>query len=333
MRPSVAKFAILLLTAGGFLAACGKDTPSATAGESTAPGVSASAGLDVPVAAGSASAGPSASASPSASKKPATPTGWPNADSTGVQAGVKLTKRSGEILVKKSGTVIQNLDLDGDIRVEANNVTVRNVRIHNNDSDGGPTYWGVVQWMGYSGLVVEHVEMVGASKQELTSGVTNFGGMLTVRYCDIAGISKKAVDSPQGLIEENYLHDPHYFKQADYEIDMIRATGGPAPGTKLVVRHNVILNPQPATSAVGIYTDGKDVAHDILVENNLLGGGGYTLYGGGASDPTYNIVIRGNTFSTRTKGTFGPGVFFNSHGRGNVWSGNKFDNGKTAYAP
>ncbi|MFC7483389.1 hypothetical protein ACFQX7_29930 [Luedemannella flava] len=139
------------------------------------------------------------------------------------------TKRTGQIFVKKSGTVIQNIDLLGDVRIEANNVTVRNVRIRN-PSSGGPTYWGILQWEGYKGLVVEHVDIIGSTKEEMTKGIDNLGGMVTVRYSDISGISKKAIDTQHGLIENNYLHDPHHFPQADGEVDMIRVTGGPAKG-------------------------------------------------------------------------------------------------------
>ena len=37
--------------------------------------------------------------------------------------------KKGEILVRQNGAVIQNIDLVGDIRVEADNVVIRNVRV------------------------------------------------------------------------------------------------------------------------------------------------------------------------------------------------------------
>lgn len=327
-RPTVAlAAAVVLVVAGGILIACGSNDGPATDTAQSGPVASGSPAATSAATATSA-ASPSAKPSPKPSPSPKSPSGWPNADSTGVQAGVKLAKRHGEILVKKSGTVIENIDLVGDIRVEANNVTVRNVRITNVGIDDGPTYWGVMQWMGYSGLVVEHVDIIGSAKQELTMGVVSFGGKVTVRYADISGVSKKAIETSRGLLEENYLHSPHNFKQADGEVDLIRVSGGPSAGGSLTIRHNTILNPLPVTSAVGVYSESGNPAHDMLVENNFIGGGGYSLYAGGEDDPTYNLVFRGNVFSTKVKGTFGPAVFFNPRGKGNVWQNNKWESGK-----
>ncbi|WP_344133943.1 hypothetical protein [Luedemannella flava] len=321
-RPAALLSATLLLGAVGLLTACG-DEPEGRQPQVGAP----------PAATPSP---PTTSATPSPGPSPTGATGngaeWPNADTTGVEPGVRLTKRTGQIFVKKSGTVIQNIDLLGDVRIEANNVTVRNVRIRN-PSSGGPTYWGILQWEGYKGLVVEHVDIIGSTKEEMTKGIDNLGGMVTVRYSDISGISKKAIDTQHGLIENNYLHDPHHFPQADGEVDMIRVTGGPAKGLKLVVRNNTIINTLGGTAAMGIYSDTNNPCHDILFEHNFLGGGGYTLYAGGQDDPTYNLVIKDNVFSTKVKPGFGPAIFFNGKGRGNVWRNNKWQSGRTVPVP
>ena len=62
------------------------------------------------------------------------------------------------------------------------------------------------------------------------------------------------------------------------------------------------------------------------IENNLLAGGGYTIYAGnGHGNTTSNIVIKGNRFGQLyypKGGQFGPDAYFNPAGKGNVWSGN-----------
>ncbi len=68
---------------------------------------------------------------------------------------------------------------------------------------------------------------------------------------------------------------------------------------------------------------------NVTVSDNLLAGGGYTIYGGeGAKGHPSHIVITGNRISTqffRLGGRWGPVAYFNSHAYGDVWSGNVWD--------
>jgi hypothetical protein len=85
---------------------------------------------------------------------------------------------------------------------------------------------------------------------------------------------------------------------------------------------------------------GQDVTNKIVVDN-LLAGGGYSIYGGnGRNDPTSNIVIEDNEFGQLyypKSGQFGPVAFFDPTGTGNVWSGNVWSGtslpGKVAVLP
>jgi hypothetical protein len=60
--------------------------------------------------------------------------------------------------------------------------------------------------------------------------------------------------------------------------------------------------------------------------DNLLAGGGYSIYGGGArNDRTSNIVIEDNEFGRLyypEGGQYGPAAYINLAQTGNVWSGN-----------
>jgi hypothetical protein len=252
---------------------------------------------------------------------------WPGAATTGVPSGVRLTAR-GSVKVTRPGTVLNALDVHGEIEVVADNVTIRNSRVVNS---GG--MWGIIQREGFSGLTVQSSEVHGDGVREMQYGILNQGGMLTVRRADISMITD-GIDTGQGLIEDSYLHDPKFFAGA--HTDMIVASGGPPPGRSLVIRHNTVINSLDQTSAIALFQD-FGVAHDALVTNNLLAGGGYTLYAGAGSRGTpYQMKIIGNSFRRKPfaqGGRFGPVTAWDGSGPGNVWSGNVWEGTHKAVKP
>lgn len=286
---------------------------SAAAPVSGSPSTPASASPSTP-----ASAAPAPSHGGTARPAPPPPRGdWPTAATTGVPAGVTL-RSVGDVTVTKNGTVVQGLSVHGQITVKANNVVIKNVRVTNSEKQN----WGIVQQEGYGGLTVQDSDIRGNGSQEMQQGILNLGGGLTVRRTDISGISD-GIASDEGLFEDNYLHDPRPFS-GDH-VDMVQSTGSAPNGKTLVIRHNRIINTEDQTSAVGLFQD-FGVPHDVLVENNYLAGGGYTVYGGddGKGTPT-NIRVRNNTFGRDVfpkGGTWGPVAHWADHGAGNTWSGN-----------
>jgi hypothetical protein len=257
---------------------------------------------------------------------------FPDAGSTGVPDGVDLT-RTGSVTVHDDGAVIENLlVVDGPIEVFANDVTIRNVRVTN---DRRELHWGISQGEGYRGLVVEDSEVYGnrASDQRLGAGIVNHGGMITVRRVDIHTVTDGVMTS-HGLIEDSFIHSPRLF-EGDHT-DMVQMVGGSPDGLPLVIRNNTIVNTEDQTAAVFLSDatgTGQVPVHDVLVEGNLLAGGGFTVYGGGmvadGRDPR-DIVIRDNVFSRHVwpdGGFWGPITYFDPDGPGNVWSGNVWDDG------
>lgn len=254
------------------------------------------------------------STQPSAPGQPDAP-GWPDASTTGVPAGVAL-RPSGPISVTTAGTVLDGLEVQGAIDVAADDVVVRNSRII------GRGEWGVILRPDADNLLIEDSEIRGDGTHQLGKGVFNIGGMLTVRRTDISVVTD-GIMTDHGLIEDNYLHDPRYF-DGDH-VDMIQSGTGPSPGMSLVIRHNTIVNPYGQTSAVALFQD-FGVAHDVLVERNLLAGGGYALYAGaGRFGHSYRIQIVDNAFSRQVfpdGGQHGPVAYWDPAGTGNVWRGN-----------
>ncbi|GII53521.1 hypothetical protein Pth03_19100 [Planotetraspora thailandica] len=268
---------------------------------------------------------PPASSGPT--KQPTSPGGsWPSASTTGVPSGVKLDER-GSITVTKDGTVIDGQYVRGEINVDADNVTIRNTRVA-----AAPGDWGIIQRSGHRGLTVEDSEVYGNGKQRTQFGILNQGGDLTVRRVDIHTISN-GILTEQGLIEDSYIHDPVYYS-GDHT-DMIMCTSGPPSGAKLVIRGNTVINTLDQTGAVALFQD-FGVVRNVTVEGNFLAGGGYTVYGGGGDKGTSsNIKIVNNVFSRKVwskGGYFGPVAHYDDNGSGNVWSGNKWENGSPVSA-
>lgn len=137
-----------------------------------------------------------------------------------------------------------------------------------------------------------------------------------------------------GLVEGNYIHNPGYI--AGDHTNGIVSTGG----TKtLVIQNNTIFNSIGQTDAVTVNasTSGVPVAN-ATIQNNFIAGGGYAIYGGtGSGNTTSNIVIKNNRFGQLyfpKSGQFGPVAYFDSAGKGNVWSGNIWDTtGQAIAAP
>ncbi|MFI0356752.1 hypothetical protein [Actinomadura sp. 9N407] len=240
---------------------------------------------------------------------------WPTLATVGVPRGKRL-RSSGPITVRKDGAVIDGLRVSTEINVDADNVTIRNTRLV------GAGQWGIIQREGRSGLRVENSEISGDGRTKVQYGIVNHGGMLTARRLHVHTVSN-GINTDHGLIEDSVIRNLKEFP-SDH-VTAVQSNSGPASGLKLVVRNNVLLNPVSQTSALSIYQDfGR--AHDVTVTGNLLGGGGYALYGGkGKFGTPTNIKIMRNVFSRehfKKGGSFGPVTAFDPSGSGNVWKDN-----------
>ncbi|MFD0638196.1 hypothetical protein ACFQ9X_48265 [Catenulispora yoronensis] len=289
---------------------------------------SKSAGVKASSKAPAASSSATSSSNSAGSLKP--PSGsWPSAANTGVTPGAHLVSKKGEINVNTDGAVVENIDLVGDIRVEANNVTIRNVRI-TNPRGGDRADWGILQWVGYHGLTVQNVEIIGASDTEMRDGIMDPGGVVNVRNCNIHGISKHGIDTTQGVIADNYIHDPNWFTAADGELDSIRISGSPDAGTSLLIQHNTLVDVNTVNGAISMFeTDGGQPTR-VTIDGNYFATWGFSIYAGGASAPTSYIVVKNNVFARKYKDGYMPVTEFNTHATGNAWSANTFEDGKTA---
>ncbi len=201
----------------------------------------------------------------------------------------------------------------------ASNVVIKNTRVSNSGGD-----WVVIIRPGAKNLTIQDSEiMAPAGVPQDNACVFNISDETpTLKRLNIHGCSA-AVSTGGGLLEDSYLHDPGYTEGLSH-ITLVASNGGGG----LTVRHNTILNPHPQTAAVAFYQDFGPQAND-LIENNLLSGGGYTVYGGdGGKGKTSNIRFLNNRFGRNfynTGGYYGYLASFTATNPGNAWSGNYWD--------
>jgi hypothetical protein len=261
--------------------------------------------------------------------------GFPDADSTGPR--VPLTPDdSGNVSIKTDGTVIKGQDITGSLDIYADDVTIIDSKITSTN------WWGVNLRPGFKGLKILHTTITavpgkGPDNGGVNYAVSNMGtSSIEVGWCDIS-VFGNALSMGQGYLHDNYVHDLVPFVNNDGEWQHTDAviSGGGGKG-RLVIRHNTLLNATPikkgASAAVGLFSDTGHVSNTV-VDDNLLAGGAYALYGGG--DGATGITVTNNVFSTRyhrNSGVYGAVTAWNAEGAGNVWRGNRFTDG-TAITP
>ena len=248
--------------------------------------------------------------------------GYPDATNTGVPRGVTL-KKSGSVNASTDGQVIDGLDITGEINVTAKNVTIKNTRVTGGRGVGSAD-WVVIIRPGADNLTIEDSEiMTPVGTPQDIACIFNIGDSKPViKRVNIHACSA-GVSSGGGLVQDSYVHDMAAVPGLSHDVGIAsNGSGG------MTVRHNTVFNQFDQTATVAFYQD-FDTQKDNLVENNLLAGGGYCVYGGsGQKGQTANIRFIDNRFSRKYSpkcGQFGVVASFSLGDPGNAWTGNYWD--------
>lgn len=229
-------------------------------------------------------------------------TGWPDEKNTGVTTGLTLTP-SGKLEVTQAGAVISGLDIQGTVTISAPNVTLVNCKIT-------AASFSVVQIaQDVTGTVVKNSEINGVGSGN--DGSNGINGQGTFIGNNIYNVENGINVTGPSVIQDNYIHDllasgsPHY--------DGIQIDGG----HDVTISHNTINNPHNQTSAIMIDNYFSPIAN-ISVDNNLLIGGGYTVYSDGrfSGGPVSGVSFTNNRMG---KGHWGYRAFEKNIP---VWRGN-----------
>ncbi len=262
--------------------------------------------------------------------------GYPDIETTGVQPGVSLAPVNGTVTLGTPGMVYENKVVTGSINVTATNVTIRNVRLINTDDD----YAIRVRPGGDfdrndANLKVLHTEIDLGLKQSM-NGIA-FNGY-TLRNVLIRNGNDCAAMSENVVIEDSlcalgpdanrdgqpdgaaFNNQPAWCDAGPNHYDGFQSDGG----NNIFVRHNTIRNPCTDTSAILLDSDEYPV-RNARIEDNLMAGGGYTLYCAASSGIVSNITAINNRFARDywpKSGYYGPTTYCD---RADDFSGNIWD--------
>jgi hypothetical protein len=247
--------------------------------------------------------------------------GFPDLENTGVTAGASLTPVNGVVKLETPGMVFENRLVRGSIHISAPNVTVRNVKLVNTDD-----YYAIriLPWENAgAGAVIEHVEIdLGGKMGDPSGGDLKgiaFDGY-TARNVFIHNGTDCAHFGENVVIEDSLCvagpdadgdawPDQRSFCSGPQHFDGFQSDGG----NNIVLRHNTIRNPCGQTSAI-LMSSNTSPIENFRIEDNLMAGGGWTLYCAGNQDKSRvsNATVTGNRFAKTwfpKGGNWGPAAY------------------------
>lgn len=258
----------------------------------------------------------------------------PKPDATNTGPSGTLTPTS-SVQVHTNGTTLQDLDINGTLYINADNVTVRNTRV--SFTSGLVGTYAILVEVGHSGILLEDIEIEGD-----VNGINGydsaglFGCGFTARRIEIHNIrgdGMKVQGSNCGptVVEYSYVHSVGITTSPDPHTDANQSRGA----FNTTFRYNNFDMPVPGTP--GYPNDGSNASsvvffelytENVLVDSNWMNGGTYSV-GCPCVAAQQNCAIAGDgstiTFSNNRFGRdYQFGVFPGSQGTctfdsSNVW--------------
>jgi hypothetical protein len=230
--------------------------------------------------------------------------GYPDADNTGPAVGLTPVQSAslpsgaqwdgGTLRINADNVTVQNLDIPGAVAVGGDNVTIRNSRIAVDNGCSSPCgSYGIrlgEDGNTVSGTVLSNLDIVTAGGAKVDHGVRNNGDeVVTADRLYVKGFAG-AWKGP-GTITNSYL-----FSDLIFAGDHVEAYLNGGEGDPSILVHNTILNPIDQTAAISFFDDFGDIGQ-VIVQDNLMAGGGYVMYGGAknsASSVKGPMLVRAN---------------------------------------
>ena len=190
--------------------------------------------------------------------------GKPTASSTGVPKGTKLRVHKGDIIVTKSGTRIDSLDVRGFIFIKAPNVTITRSVIRGRANPGKAV--GLVTNYGYKNLVVQDSLLKADQQSVYVDGLK--GWNFTARRVHIVGnVDSIKIHGNNARIEDSLLEETTWFAKDPYQ------KGGPTHNDNIQVMR------------------GKNVK---IIGNTIRGAQNFAILGSANIGNTSGLTIEGN---------------------------------------
>ena len=251
--------------------------------------------------------------------------GYPSPDTTGVPAGTTLTP-SGSITASTPGEVINGLAVSGTIDVSASNVTIEDTDVANASS----CCWGIRIESGVTGTVLKYDTIHGTDNQSgsLAFAVYNTGAIGGLTEDHVYAYNVDRILQGSGTLTNSFCLSNANISGEHYEC-VYDGAGS------VVINHDTLLETHSQTGATWVGPDFGDI-DTYTVENSMLAGGGYTLYGAAtnSANPAGGVLvgpvtITNNRFSRLyfpQGGYWGPEAYFDPSKT--TWSGNVWDDTK-----
>ncbi|HPF13095.1 MAG: LamG domain-containing protein [Planctomycetes bacterium] len=215
---------------------------------------------------------------------------------------VSILQNVGGMTITQDGAVIENVRVSGTIVIEANNVTIRNFIV-----DAGYAPYAITATGGNYGIVLEDGELVNVNSAHIYGG--GFSAF-RLNLHESGGDGFKATNDV--LVEGCWVHHLGTNDGAHADCNQTRW------GSNFIFRGNFFDLPidigQPyKQNACFIMQTGDGPIDNILIENNWLTGGNFTVYvenkwNGSASSPNYgdptNVRLLNNRFGREFR--YGP---------------------------
>jgi len=270
---------------------------------------------------------------------------WPSASNTGVPAGTSLTGYDGPCQITDDNTVIDaktvNCGKDG-LSVRAANLVIKNSKVNGVirlDTDrAGAKGWSVS--VRYSEVDAGVVPLAAICCGNLTVDRVNVHGGVTAVQCEASGPTSGGDPAPKCTVRDSFLHGPQLPPNGQWHLGGFLTEGG---DTVVTLEHNYVICNAPVYPPDGGCTGDINllgnfgIIHGVTITNNKLGATpnlSYCTFGGssgnGFGPQAHDIVYRGNVFERGTTGKcgqYGAVTDFNHTRPGNVWTGNKYDDG------
>jgi hypothetical protein len=251
--------------------------------------------------------------------------GFPNVGTTGVEPGVERTVAKGTVQLSKPGEVYENKTLTGQIIVTAPRVTIRNVKLIMTDA-----YWGIRAFAregNTRGLEVENSEIdmngqlaaTGIGPDQFTaSRVFIHNGSDCISMQSVVTVTDSLCVVGPDANGDGVPDNRSFCTGGGEHFDGFQSDGG----HDFVLRHNTIRNPCEQTSAILMSTNSAPI-RDVTIKDNLIAGGGWTLYCNAGPDVP-NEVVTGNRIAKTyfdAGGSSGPAAHCGDADTftGNVW--------------
>jgi hypothetical protein len=273
---------------------------------------------------------------------------WPADNSTGVPHGLpgdtrapviakdaypaNLPKYTGPMNITKAGTVIDGKYIDGALTISAKNVVIKNSYLTlNQGTDTGAH--AIMSTDDNANLLVQDSEIDGKNSDSEGGGTFGIGRtgytLMRVNAHNTGDIIRM---DGNGVIQDSWLHDPNG-SNGDQHNDVIQSTNA----TRVRIIHNFLQNFKTQTSCILLKADLGDIS-DVVVDGNLMAGGGYSFYWMDGKDPNKVVhYIHGGSVTNNhflrspqvgsvwpKGGLYGP-IDVNAITVPNTWSGNVWD--------